>query len=197
MLSRAVLLREVCVSSRLLTVLLNYCQAINRFCETADARFGVITTLRINGVKKEIPWKAFKLSDSDWVRVTELIEILKDVDQVQQVFSAAQLPTLWKAIPEFERLQTAWEKKERDAKYALYAPGIRLALDKLKKYYCDFDDKPVFVLALYLHPYYKLAYISRAWGGAKEQAAERAKGNKHAKNWLLEAETIVKSTVRH
>ncbi|KZT31683.1 hATC-domain-containing protein, partial [Sistotremastrum suecicum HHB10207 ss-3] len=35
-----------------------------------------------------------------------------------------------------------------------------------------------------------------AWGGAKEQAAERAKGNKHAKNWLLEAETIVKSTVR-
>ncbi|KZT31949.1 hATC-domain-containing protein, partial [Sistotremastrum suecicum HHB10207 ss-3] len=33
-----------------------------------------------------------------------------------------------------------------------------------------------------------------AWGGAKEQAAERAKGKRDAKNWLLEAETIVKRT---
>jgi len=34
-----------------------------------------------------------------------------------------------------------------------------------------------------LHPYYKLHYIEIAWGGQKEQAAERAAGNVDAKNW--------------
>ncbi|KZS95021.1 hypothetical protein SISNIDRAFT_408783, partial [Sistotremastrum niveocremeum HHB9708] len=165
------------------------------FCVTADARFGPITTLRIDGEKKEIKWKAFKMSEADWARASQLIEILQDVDRIQQVFSASQLPTLWKAIPAFERLQTAWEKKAKDKTYALYEPGLQIALAKLKKYYCEFDEKPMFVLALFLHPYYKLSYIAKAWGGAKEQAAEKAKGNRHAKNWLVVAEDIIKKAV--
>ncbi|KZT40295.1 hypothetical protein SISSUDRAFT_983498, partial [Sistotremastrum suecicum HHB10207 ss-3] len=35
-----------------------------------------------------------------------------------------------------------------------------------------------------------------AWGGAKEQAAEKEQGIKGAKNWLVEAVTIIKRTVR-
>jgi hypothetical protein len=46
-----------------------------------------------------------------------------------------------------------------------------------------------------LHPYYKLAYIKMAWGGAEEQAKERAAGNRHAKNWQDEALKIVENTV--
>jgi hypothetical protein len=42
-----------------------------------------------------------------------------------------------------------------------------------------------------LHPYYKLEYIKMAWGGAAEQAEERAAGNTNAKNWQDEALKVV------
>jgi hypothetical protein len=46
-----------------------------------------------------------------------------------------------------------------------------------------------------LHPYFKLAYIKLAWGGAKEQEAERKAGNRHAKNWQDEARKILENMV--
>jgi hypothetical protein len=46
-----------------------------------------------------------------------------------------------------------------------------------------------------LHPYYKLAYIKLAWGGAEEQARDRAAGIQNAKNWQDEARRIVEETV--
>jgi hypothetical protein len=48
---------------------------------------------------------------------------------------------------------------------------------------------------LVLHPYYKLAYIKLAWGGEEEQAAERAAGNRYAKNWQDEARKVVEREV--
>jgi hypothetical protein len=49
---------------------------------------------------------------------------------------------------------------------------------------------------LALHPYFKLAYIKLAWGGAKEQEEERKAGNPFAKNWQDEAQQILENTVR-
>jgi len=46
-----------------------------------------------------------------------------------------------------------------------------------------------------LHPYYKLAYIKLAWGGAEEQATEIEAGNFDAKDWQDEARKIVEKTV--
>lgn len=46
-----------------------------------------------------------------------------------------------------------------------------------------------------LHPYYKLAYIGLAWGGAKEQEEEHAAGNLHAKNWQDEAQKALEHKV--
>jgi hypothetical protein len=51
------------------------------------------------------------------------------------------------------------------------------------------------VRTLALHPYYKLAYFELAWGGEKDQEAERAAGNQDAKNWQDEARKIVESEV--
>lgn len=48
---------------------------------------------------------------------------------------------------------------------------------------------------LVLHPYFKLDYIAKAWGGLEEQMQEMAGGNRRAKNWRAEAERIVKDTV--
>lgn len=50
---------------------------------------------------------------------------------------------------------------------------------------------------LALHPYYKLHYIERAWGGAKEQEQEILAGNPDAKNWHDEARKILEDTVRN
>ena len=40
---------------------------------------------------------------------------------------------------------------------------------------------------LVLHPYYKLAYIKKAWRGAEEEKMERDAGNLDAKDWHDEA----------
>ena len=42
-----------------------------------------------------------------------------------------------------------------------------------------------------------MQYIQKAWGGAEEQAAERAAGNKNTKNWHDEALKIVEDVVRY
>ena len=86
-------------------------------------------------------------------------------------------------------------------------------LDKLKKYYDKFDEKPAYILALstlitlspygkvltvmitVLHPYYKLDYIKHAWGGEMEQKEQQAAGNFAAKNWHDEALKIFEQTV--
>lgn len=46
-----------------------------------------------------------------------------------------------------------------------------------------------------LHPYYKLDYIKMAWGGPKEQEAERANGNPNAKDWHDEVHKLVEKTM--
>ena len=58
---------------------------------------------------------------------------------------------LWHALPVIENLQTAWEAKLDDDRYILYRDAIQDGLDKLKKYYSRFDQKPTFILALGKH----------------------------------------------
>lgn len=58
-------------------------------------------------------------------------------------------PTLWCAIPAIEEIQTAWEKKQDLAQFAVYHLAIKDDLDKLQKYYSHLYSKPVYVLALY------------------------------------------------
>ncbi|KAH9955593.1 hypothetical protein BC827DRAFT_1271578 [Russula dissimulans] len=69
--------------------------------------------------------------------------------------------------------------------------AINDGLAKLNKYYSWLDKKPTYILALALHPYFKLAYIKLAWGGLEEQEAECKVGNPLAKNWQDEAQKIL------
>ncbi|KAH9959889.1 hypothetical protein BGW80DRAFT_1256366 [Lactifluus volemus] len=101
----------------------------------------------------------FIITENDWERVKEVSEILAR-------------PTLWRALPAIEELQMAWEKKRDSPRFAKYHDAINDSLTKLNKYYSWFNEKPAFILALALHPYYKLTYIEHVWGGAKEQESE-------------------------
>ena len=46
-----------------------------------------------------------------------------------------------------------------------------------------------------LHPYYKLQYIEKKWGGEAEQQVEIAAGNVGAVNWIAHAREVVNNAV--
>ncbi|KAF8496372.1 hypothetical protein F5888DRAFT_1567908, partial [Russula emetica] len=114
---------------------------------------------------KKIPWSAFALTEGDWVCIADSRDILKDSNNIQELFSSEQQQTLWRALPALKELQTAWEDKWKLEHFTLYRDAIDSGLSKLQKYYPQIDAKPVFILALILHPYYKLNYIKLSWGG--------------------------------
>ncbi|KAF9220021.1 hypothetical protein BS17DRAFT_759993 [Gyrodon lividus] len=169
---------------------------INLFINSADELYGLITTIRQNGsVVKHIPWTAFSFKPSDWDRVNDTRTVISDANNIQQYFSADVHPTLWRAIPALEELQMAWKAKTVNEKYKIYKCAIKGGLDKIGKYYTRFDEKLVYILALALHPYYKLGYIKMTWGGPEEQAAEHAAGNAGARNWHNEALQVVEGVM--
>ncbi|KAI0260130.1 hypothetical protein BGY98DRAFT_1104760 [Russula aff. rugulosa BPL654] len=38
---------------------------------------------------------------------------INDSNDIQQLFSSEQQPTMWRALPALEELQTAWEDKRK------------------------------------------------------------------------------------
>jgi hypothetical protein len=88
------------------------------------------------------------LSEVDWERVKEACDILADSSRIQQTFSAEKCPTLWRALPAIEELQTAWEAKRDNPRFATYQTAIEDGLAKLNKYYSRFDEKPSYILTL-------------------------------------------------
>ncbi|KAG1751591.1 uncharacterized protein EDB91DRAFT_1243837 [Suillus paluster] len=141
--------------------------AINLFISSADELFGPITSIRCHGkVIKHIPWTAFTLRTSDWGQTFRMLMIYNNTSPLND---------------------------NQHYGFALYKEAIQKGLAKIGKYYSKLDDKPVYVLALILHPYYKLAYIAMAWGSPEEQAKEQAAGNLNTKNWYDEALKVVKT----
>ncbi|KAG2354330.1 hypothetical protein BDR07DRAFT_1192107, partial [Suillus spraguei] len=165
------------------------------FIGTADKLFGPITTIWRSGLTKHIPWSAFTFGSSDWDHVEDTRIIISDANEIQQYCSSESQPTLWHAIPAFKELKMAWEQKRSMPKYELYQVAVQKGLDKVNKYYQMMDKKPMYVLALVLHPYYKLEYIKMPWGGPEEQECECVAGNLNAKDWHDEALKVVETTM--
>ncbi|KAG1749057.1 uncharacterized protein EDB91DRAFT_1040623, partial [Suillus paluster] len=166
------------------------------FVNSADELFGPMTTIRRTGqAVKRIPWTAFSFKTTDWERINDAHAIISDANNIQHYFAHDRQPTLWRAIPALEELQTTWEAKSEAPRFSLYKDAIQRGLAKISKYYCRFDDKLVYVLALVLHPYYKLVYIKMAWGGPDEQKTEHEAGNLNAKDWHNKALQIVEKTM--
>ncbi|KAF8549120.1 hypothetical protein OG21DRAFT_1421870, partial [Imleria badia] len=149
--------------------------------------FGPITTIHCCGSGvQHIPWTAFTLRAADWERVNDIHHIIVDANNIiQEYFLSDNHPTLWQGIPALEELQTVWESKKEVPWYVQYNDAIKCGLQKISKYYSKFNQKPVYVLSLVLHSYYKMEYIKMAWGGEEEQAREQSVGNQHTKNWYV------------
>ena len=97
---------------------------------------------------KKIPWTSFRLHAKDWEHIDNIRLIIHDANALQQYFSHEKQPTLWRAIPAFEDLQTAWEAKLESPKFQVYKTAIKQGLTKIGKYYSKFDEKPVYPLSL-------------------------------------------------
>ncbi|KAM6489938.1 hypothetical protein JOM56_014517, partial [Amanita muscaria] len=162
------------------------------FISSVDQLYGPITVKRQEGrINKKIPWSAFVLLDSDWRRIRDAKDILEDSRKVQHLFSSEHQPTA------IEQLQTAWEKKLDNKHFEPYHEAITNGLEKLRKYYNMIDAKPAYIIALAIHPYFKLDYFEHHWGGEKEQQEEIRNGNFYAKNWQDEAHKVLERTASH
>lgn len=73
---------------------------------------------------------------------------MQDSNRIQEYVSAKRRPTLWRALPAIEELQTAWENKAKKASFIKYHDVIASGLDKIMKYYSRFDEKPAYVIGL-------------------------------------------------
>jgi hypothetical protein len=108
---------------------------------------------------------AFALSDDDWAQVLDVKLILQvsvhlplttvilnnlhqDSNRVLHHFSANKHPSLYCALPALEDLQSIWEAKLEDSHFKIYHNAIKDGLAKLRKYYCRFDEKVAYILAL-------------------------------------------------
>ncbi|KAF9016920.1 hypothetical protein BDP27DRAFT_1251621, partial [Rhodocollybia butyracea] len=166
------------------------------FVAITDDLYGPITTVRKDGrIEKHIRWSAFKFSAQDWNHVADCKAILEDTNRIQQLFLASKNVLIYKAIPALETLLTQWENKLVDPHFELYHPALEAGLAKFRKYYEKFDEKPAYILSLFIHPYYKLNWIELHWGGADAQAEAIAGGDGYAQNWMDEAEKLVEATV--
>ena len=94
---------------------------------------------------------AKELTYSPYVTSLKLDCILtsfQDSNNIQHAFSAEKRPTLWRALPLIEELQTVWEEKRITPRFARYHDAINDGLAKLNKYYSKFDEKPAYIIAL-------------------------------------------------
>ncbi|KAI0713358.1 hypothetical protein C8Q76DRAFT_581011, partial [Earliella scabrosa] len=166
------------------------------FVSTADLKFGPITRIRRTGQRtKNIPWAAFQMPAEGWKRIKACADILADANRYQQICSTTHAPTLHQVIPALETLQSRWEAKRADPKYEWFHPALDKGLEKLTKYYKRLDNARAYILALYLHPYYKLTYIETRWGGEAEYLEDLANGIIDPINWQEHAKKIVEAAL--
>ncbi|KAG6913746.1 hypothetical protein DXG01_004555 [Tephrocybe rancida] len=157
-----------------------------QYFESLQLECGYQTTLKLT-LHNNTQW------GSAFIMLECALKLQSDSNCVLHYFSSEKQPTLWRALPALESLQTEWEDKLFKHQWALFHAAIHAGLAKLIKYYMKFDHKPVYILALFLHPYFKLHYIQTVWDGPEEQKAEFNKGNFDAKGWVDEAWKFVKN----
>ncbi|PIL25949.1 hypothetical protein GSI_11703 [Ganoderma sinense ZZ0214-1] len=152
---------------------------VNLFVESADHLFGPITKVRHQGeATVSIPWHAFEIKSEGWKRVALCIKILT-------------------VIPVLETLCSKWEKRLEDPDFEIFHDAIRLGLEKLNKYYKRLNNTDAYILAMLLHPYYKLNYIEEQWGGAEEYTADLEAGDPHARDCQKYARDVVDKAVHN
>ncbi|KAJ6482790.1 ribonuclease H-like domain-containing protein [Mycena sanguinolenta] len=92
---------------------------------------------------------------------------------VQQVMSAENIPVLAGALPAFELFVDSWKTMVKDVDLIkenvvqFIKPGLAIA----KKYYNRFGDTDTYIIAMFINPSIRFAWIEKNWGSEDIKAA--------------------------
>ncbi|KAF8200467.1 hypothetical protein K438DRAFT_1758694 [Mycena galopus ATCC 62051] len=130
--------------------------AVNRFVLLADD-----STEVPNLVKKS--YSDFRLSSRDREQLVKIHEVLQEPANIQQSFSSAKSPTVWRTLPLLEALAETWRNMAATEKFEDMRDSIDSGLDNLEKWYGKTDDTDVYFICLALDPNIKTAYTEESW----------------------------------
>ena len=76
-------------------------------------------------------------------------------DIAQQAFSAEAQPTLHNALPEIEKMYSAWQKASEKPRYKIFKPALEAAMAKLDEYYqrTAKSDAHIIAMGMFLGSY--------------------------------------------
>ncbi|KAJ6599600.1 hypothetical protein B0H10DRAFT_720541 [Mycena sp. CBHHK59/15] len=90
-------------------------------------------------------------------------EVLQEPAKIQQSFSSARFPTVWRTLPLLEFLQQSWRNMAATDKFADMRDSINCGLENLEKWYRKTNDSDVYFICLALDPNYKTEYAEHQW----------------------------------
>ncbi|KAK7034322.1 HAT family dimerization domain-containing protein [Favolaschia claudopus] len=130
--------------------------AVSRFVLLADDSPEVP-----NLVKKS--YVTFRLSRQDWDQLAKIHEVLQEPANIQQSFSSARHPTVWRTLPLLEALAETWRNMAATERFADMRDAIYAGLENVEKWYPKTDDTDVYFICLALDPNIKTAYAQDSW----------------------------------
>lgn len=120
-----------------------------------------------------------RLTDHDWLALDRLADILSVYETVVRTLEGdgqirgrrhgfeGSYGNIWDVILGFERVLGLLEQAKQNAAGFSHPEeftiGIKLAWEKLDKYYCKLDETPIYYTALALHPGYSWDWFEEAW----------------------------------
>ncbi|THH23039.1 hypothetical protein EUX98_g8138 [Antrodiella citrinella] len=105
-----------------------------------------------------------RFSDTDWLALSDVCNILAVPSSVQQVMSHERTPVLSGAIMAIEMLMTQWERyAETDERAPILRFYIDVGMTWAKTYYTRMDDCPAYVIAMFLNPSCRISWIQQNW----------------------------------
>ncbi|KAJ7022699.1 hypothetical protein C8F04DRAFT_1310168 [Mycena alexandri] len=138
------------------------CHLLDWTCATWAAEMGVIDQLKRRTMDgDQAPSKSQSYNSG-----TRTFNISDEPANIQQSFSSAKHPTVWRTLPLLEALAETWANMAATEKFAPMRDSINAGLENLEKWYGKTDDTNVYFVCLALDPNFKTAYAEESWNSA-------------------------------
>lgn len=80
--------------------------------------------------------------------ILKTVKFCQEPRNAQASFSSETEPTLWRAIPILDCLQSRWQTLAATPKFWPVRPAILKGIEKLKKWYTDIKDRDTYFICL-------------------------------------------------
>ncbi|KAJ3527051.1 hypothetical protein NMY22_g9922 [Coprinellus aureogranulatus] len=140
-------------------------------------------SLEESNAEKQRALRELCVSDEEWVRVQEVLKLLKHADNAQHAFSSQTEPALSHALPALEVLHKTWKNLSEKAKYFRYHEALQAGLEKIATYYNKTSSVNAYNMSMILDPGLKTQYFAKNWGEALELETRKVTEDIFRKRW--------------